>query len=139
MKLQNTMLQTYGGFSLDMDKINCHHSTSKDSIELSYHGSMPEQFDGTSNARIRLNVQPTQCSIILKADKRNGKQAKAMVEATDAEIDAILNKLFFDKGQATPGCIGLDPYWEGIWTAHYIDWKKATRNKRHTSSRVATA
>lgn len=139
MKLHDSMFQTYGGFTLDADKIEM-HSISKNNVELPYCGPMPEQFDGTSNARISFNVQPTQCNVLLKADKPNGKTIKAIVDAENGEIRNILNTFFFDDDKSNTGSTGLKPFWEGIWTAHFIDWKKIVLEHRdYNSIRGATA
>lgn len=124
MKLYDTLNKSYGNFTMDISDIDCRRSVSKNNVELSYHGPMPERFKGAQNATIYLNVQPTQCKIILRANKENGEKIKATVKATDKEITAIMNGFFFKPDGNTRFDTGLSDYWLGVWQAHYLDWKR---------------
>lgn len=123
MKLHDTMLQTYDGFTLDTEKIEL-HSVHKLNIELPYHGPLPKQFDGTINPRVYFNVQAAQgAKVLLLADKPNGKEVRARVDASEDEIKSILRRFFHREGGKTRFDCGLTPYWLGAWAAHFREWE----------------
>lgn len=130
MKLRNTMLQTYGGFELDTSKIDCTHSLSKDTIELSYSGPLPAQFEGSTDIRLSFNVQAVQgANVLLKCTTDEGKKQKALVDATDNEIEKIIEQFFFvfdlkpNIGRTRFDC-GLTRYWLGVWQTHFDEWRR---------------
>lgn len=139
MKLHNTTLRNYNGFTLDTDKIEL-HSTSKRNIELPYSGPMPAQFADTSNPRIYFNVQAAQgANVLLVADKPDGKKFRAVIEASEEEIKSILRRFFFCEGGKARFNCGLIPYWLGTWATHFLEWERTRHSVWNIIDRLTTA
>lgn len=97
--------------TISTDTIQMYSRNSRN-IELPYTGIDAEA------AWIYFNIQPTSTKIVLCVQD-DGKVTRYPVSAEAAEIIEILDQ-FFSQHTAT----GLSSYWEGIWQAHYIDWRR---------------
>lgn len=117
--------EQYNGFTLDVDSvITDQHSLRTDRIELPYTGRLPMQFEDCTHARINLIVKPNDVRLCLKAD--NGKNTVlALIDAEPQEITDMLDR-FFETVNA--GTTGLTSFWEGVWFAHYADWKATVKH-----------
>ena len=122
MNLHDTMLQSFGGFVLDTDRIS-HTSTDEQAIKLPYTGKLPNPYD---KASLFIAVNPERVNIKLVAERNGKKSAKYLLDATRDEIDAILWPFFFNKVSEheyhTRFNNGLSEYWNGHYQAEYIAW-----------------
>lgn len=119
MKIKMNIEQTHNGYELDTSAIKL-QSMDNSSIHLSYTGSLPVKAD---SAYVALKMMPTQAGAVLVC-KVDGKEKRYVLEYSVSEIKELLEKFFFsDKGN-TRFDNGLDRYWLGLWTAHYLDWKR---------------
>lgn len=119
MKVKMNLDQTHNGFELDSTAITLQSIDSRN-IQLPYAGPLPVDAD---SAYIFFHLVPTQAKAVLVC-KSGGKDRRFVLEYTAAEIKELLNKFFFADDGGTRFDNGLDKYWLGMWTAHYIDWKR---------------
>ena len=122
MKISNSMIHNLGGFELDAGAIKL-QSIDCSNIKLPYAGQLPDGVSADS-AYIALNVMPAHSKAVLVC-KSAGKDKRFALDYTAAEVKELLDKFFFKEGGGTRFDTGLDLYWQGLWTAHYIDWKRA--------------
>ncbi|NBK77358.1 hypothetical protein D5272_01820 [bacterium D16-76] len=123
MQLRDGVFEQYNGFLLDTENILCAASTSKDRVVLPYTGDLPSQFTDCTTPEIRILVKPGDVRVQLTA-RQNSRKIMAIVDADSAELCSVLDKFFERVGN---GSTGLSPFWEGVWFAHYADWKSALR------------
>ena len=125
MYVKNSIVTDFGNFELDTNAVEL-HSLSGEDIKLPYTGVLPRQMHSASNAYIYFNVQVAQdVSVVLVANMKNGRQLKRPLRASNEELISLLDDFF--KQTST----GLEPYYLGLWRAHYIDWRRiVTRPER---------
>ncbi len=115
-EIVNSAMATTPIMEIDPAKIGT-VSSSKDKIVLPY--------SGAELATISFNIQPGQFEKIHLSATIDGHAQRLTVEATREEIKNTLQRFFFDETGKTHFSCGLDPYWLGIWQAHFIDWTRA--------------
>lgn len=121
MKIKMHMDQTSNGFELDSTAIKL-QSIDRSNIKLPYAGQLPDGVSADS-AYIAFNMMPVQAKAVLVC-KCGGKDKRFALDYTAAEVKELLDKFFFTDKGGTRFDTGLDLYWQGLWTAHYIDWKR---------------
>lgn len=121
MKIKMHMDQTSNGFELDSTAIKL-QSIDRSNIKLPYTGQLPDGVSADS-AYIHFHMMPTQAKAVLVC-RSAGKDKRFALDYTAAEVKELLDKFFFKDGGGTRFDTGLDLYWQGLWTAHYIDWKR---------------
>lgn len=124
MQLRDGVFEQYNGFPLNIENILCAASTSKDRVVLPYTGNLPSQFKGCTTPEIRILVKPGDVRVQLTARQKGQRRIMAIVDADSKELCSVLDKFFESVGD---GSTGLSPFWEGVWFAHYADWKSALR------------
>lgn len=128
MRLKDGFFQTYNGFELDTSKITL-RSIHRQKVKLPYNGPLPEQFAEASAPRLDFDIQAGQPPMIsLYADTPDNLFIRAIVEATPDEIIEILDKLFLEGNERK---IGLDLYWAGAWSTHYMEWRRLVGEPLH--------
>ena len=113
------MDKTHNGFELDVSAIKL-QSMDSSNIRLPYTGNLPVVAD---SAYISLIMMPIQARAVLVC-KCGGKDKRFVLKYTADEIKELLDKFFFTDKGGTRFDNGLDQYWLGTWTAHYVDWKR---------------
>lgn len=119
------MTHSYGGFTLDMEKIG-NVSTSKTKITLPYTGQLPTDLSDATGTAIVIALQVGLTVKILLTVERAGKKLRYPVTATPKEIDHILQGFFFTSDGHTRRDTGLDRYSLGLHQGSYINWKRLT-------------
>ncbi len=123
MKIVNSMVEDFGGFTLDASAIEL-RSISDTDIKLPYNGALPKQMSPASNAYVHINVQLAQgARMVLAVEKEGGKTLKRPLAASSEDILSLLDRFFNQSHEDT----GLSEYWLGLWQAHYIEWRKITK------------
>lgn len=115
-EIVNGAMTTTPIMEIDPDKIGT-VSSCNDKIILPY--------SGAEMATISFNIQPGRFEKIHLSATIDGHTQRLTVEATREEIKNTLQRFFFDETGKTRFSCGLDPYWLGIWQAHFIDWTRA--------------
>lgn len=122
MQIVNSMVEDFGGFTLDASAIGL-RSISDTDVKLPYNGALPKQMSPASSAYVYINVQLIQgVRLVLVTNGGRGKEQRRFLESSNKEIIALLDSFFEQERSAT----GLEDYWLGVWQAHYIEWKKFT-------------
>lgn len=121
MKINNSMMHNFGGFALNINKID-YTTTDAQNIVLPYLGQLPDGIPDQS-ATICMIVKPYDVRITLQTIEK-GKNRRYPLSAEREEIAAIMDSFFFMSACSTRFDTGLSDYWLGIWQAHYIDWQK---------------
>lgn len=121
MKIKMNLDQTSNGFELDTTAIKL-QSIDRRNVKLPYAGQLPEGISADS-AHITFHMMPTQAKAVLVC-KDAGKSKRFVLEYTADEVKAILNRFFFAADGGPRMDNGMDLYWLGMWTAHYIDWTR---------------
>lgn len=119
MEIKMNMNKAYNGFELDTSAIKL-QSLDSDNIRLPYTGPLPVAAD---SSYVALMMMPMQARAVLVC-KCGDKDKRFVLAYTTAEIKALLDKFFFTDKGGTRFDNGLDRYWLGAWTSHYIDWKR---------------
>ena len=119
MEIKMNLNQTFNGFKLDATAIKL-QSMDSSNIRLPYTGNLPVDAD---SAYIAFKMVPAQAKAVLVC-KCAGKDKRFPLEYTATEIKQVLDAFFFARDGGTRFNNGLDRYWLGLWTAHYIDWKR---------------
>ncbi len=120
MRIANNIIRGFSSFELDANAVGL-RSTSTTEIRLLYSGELPEHMRPVQSAYAYLNVQLIQgVRLVLVTDGGKGKGQRCLLEASNEEIIALLDKFFEQEWNAT----GLEDYWLGIWQAHYIEWRR---------------
>lgn len=129
MKLKDGFFQTYNDFKLDTSKITL-RSMNRKKVKLPYNGPLPEQFARASAPRLDFDIQAGQPPMIsLYADTtQDNLFIRAIVEAEPEEIIEIFDKLFLDGNERKSG---LDLYWTGVWSTHYMEWRRLVKEPLH--------
>lgn len=117
MRIVNSLVEDFGDFELDTDAIRLYSANSQD-IMLQYSGALPEQMSSVSGAFLQVNVQPIQGAMLALVVKRNGKEFRRPVSASNQEVIDLLDK-FFDQQDT-----GLGTYWLGFEQANYMGWRQ---------------
>lgn len=114
----------YNGFVLDAAAIQL-KSINPENICLPYIGPLPDKIK-TESAYVALQIRPNypKCLIVCEC---SDKQRSYIVECTDDEIKALLDRFFYDAEGSMRLDTGLEPFWLGLWTAHYEDWRAAVK------------
>ena len=121
MKINNSMMHNFGGFTLDINKIG-NTTTDPQNIVLPYLGQLPNGIPDQS-ATICMIVKPYDVRITLQTIEK-GKNRRYPLSAEREEIAAIMDSFFFKSAGSKRFDTGLSDYWLGIWQAHYLDWQK---------------
>lgn len=121
MKINNSMMHDFGGFALDINKID-YTTTDAQNIVLPYLGQLPNGVPDQS-AAICMIVKPCDVRITLQTIEK-GKIRRYSLSVEQEEITAIMDSFFFKSVGSTRFDTGLSDYWLGIWQAHYLDWQK---------------
>lgn len=119
MEIKMNIDKLHNGFQLDTSAIKL-QSLDSSNVRLPYTGPLPVEAD---SAYIALNMMPTQAKAVLVC-KCGGKDKRFVLGYTVAEVKGLLGKFFFTDKGGTRFDNGLDRYWLGLWTAHYIDWTR---------------
>ncbi len=120
MRIANNIIRGFNSFELDTNAVGL-RSTSTTEIRLLYSGRLPKYLCPAKSAYVYLNVQLTQgIRLVLVTDGGNGKGQKCLLEASNEEIIALLDRFFEQERNAT----GLEDYWLGVWHAYYIEWRR---------------
>lgn len=123
MQIVNSMLEDFGGFTLDASAIGL-RSISDTDVKLPYNGALPKQMSPVSSAYVYINVQLAQgARAVLVVEKNDGRTLKRPLAASSEDILSLLDGFFNQPHEAT----GLSEYWLGLWQAHYNEWRKITR------------
>lgn len=123
MNIKDSMIHSFGGFELDVNKIG-NTSTSKREIRLAYTGELPEPYD---SATIFFRVTPECVTVALRVENGKRKPTKYVLEASREEINAILWPLFWFKAAETEHSTrtdnGLSKFWNGYYHAEFMMWQ----------------
>ncbi len=123
MKINNSLVEDFGGFTLDTSAIGL-RSIDKKNIKLPYNGALPEQMSPVSNAYVYINVQLAQgVRTVLVAERENGKTLNYSLAVSSEELLPLLDGFFEQPHKDT----GLSGYWLGLWQAHYIEWRRVMK------------
>lgn len=123
MQIVNSMVEDFGGFTLDASAIGL-RSISDTDVKLPYNGALPKQMSPASSAYVYINVQLAQgARAVLVVEKKDGKTLKRPLAASSEDILSLLDEFFNQPHEAT----GLSEYWLGLWQAHYIEWRGVTK------------
>lgn len=120
MKIASGIARSGRGFELDTGAIGM-YSISHKEIKLPYSGTLPEHMGPVKTAYIYLNVQLIQgARLVLSVDDGSGRPKSRPLDASSAEIIALLDRFFSQSEKLT----GMEDYWRGVCHGHYIEWRK---------------
>lgn len=128
MYINSNYTHNFGGFEIETGKIKM-RSASKKTVELPYTGDLPDDLKAdTAAARIGVYVATTRtpAAVLILTDHK-GREQRHTLHATDAELEEILQRFFFNANGGTRFDGGLTEYWTGFAQAHFLAWQALRR------------
>ena len=118
MNIKNTSVDDFGGFELDLSSIKM-TSANRSWIVLPYYGALPPRVTSGVPVYIRFNIQLKSGAAAVLVSDPNNRRAIAPLDITNDEVKHILDSFF----NAEHSDSEFDPYYLGLWRAHYEDWR----------------
>lgn len=123
MRIVSSLVEDFGGFELDISAIEL-RSVKKREIMLKYNGGLPVRMLPASSAFLQVNVQLIQGAVLVLVVKRNGKEIRRPVDATNQEVIELMDRFFLQEDT------GLKEFWRGHEYANYSEWREVALNFR---------